>query len=156
MALFTDIDAQVAALRDLFDGDVTSEELPTRMSAFGATKLVETVSAVSSLVRSVERIGIVAAGITATRSSQESGQDGLAQGLGHRTPAALLQDLTGVSSAEAQRQVRLGLSVLETGGVPTHAETEHDPSGVEKTNPAGLPSTTSTTRTRPVAPLRSS
>ncbi|WCD92578.1 HNH endonuclease signature motif containing protein [Microbacterium sp. nov. GSS16] len=128
MALFTDIDAQVAALRDLFGDDVTPEDLPVRMSAFGTTELVDTVTAVATLVRGVERIGIVAAGIAAKRSRRDAGQDGLAQELGHRTPAAMLQDITGVSSTEAQRQVRLGLSVLEADPSQPGGDAERDSS----------------------------
>ncbi|UNK69784.1 HNH endonuclease signature motif containing protein [Microbacterium sp. H1-D42] len=56
----------------------------------------------------------VGAGLIATRSTRVAGQDGLAQTRGHRTPAALVQQITGVGYAEAQRHVRLGLAILET------------------------------------------
>ncbi|PKI92089.1 HNH endonuclease [Actinomycetales bacterium SN12] len=114
MALFTDIDAQVAVLRDLFGGDVAVDELASRMSSFSGEKLISAVAAAAALVRSAERIGIVGAGIVAARSRREAGQDGLAQGRGHRSAAALIQEITGSSHADAQRQVRLGQSILDS------------------------------------------
>ncbi|MGW9628076.1 HNH endonuclease signature motif containing protein [Microbacterium sp. NPDC055521] len=114
MALFTDIDAQVAVLRDLFGADAQVQELSARMSSFPSEKLVEALGAAAALVRSAERIGIVGAGVVAARSTREAGQDGLAQSRGHRSPAALVQELTGSSHADAQRQVRLGQSVLDS------------------------------------------
>lgn len=118
MAIFTDIDAQVATLRDLFGGDVGAAELSGRMSAFDGEQLVDALVAASALVRCAERIGIVGAGIAATRSGREAGQDGLAQARGHRSPAALVQEITGTSHAEAQRQVRLGQSILDNVAGP--------------------------------------
>ncbi|SJN30077.1 putative HNH endonuclease domain protein [Microbacterium esteraromaticum] len=114
MALFTDIDARISALRDLFGDDVEIDDLSSRMMAFSGDKLVEAVTAVSALVRCVERVGIVGAGITAARSTRQAGRDGLAAGRGHRTPAALVQDITGLTHADAQRQVRIGLSILDS------------------------------------------
>ena len=114
MALLTDIEHQIAALRDLFGCDVPAEELTSRMSAFDADALVDAVTAASTLMRAAERISIVGAGVAAARSGRDAGQDGLAQSRGHRTPAGLMQDISGVSHAEAHRQVRIGLSLLET------------------------------------------
>lgn len=121
MALFTDIDAQVAVLRDLLGADADVQDLSARMSSFPGEKLVEALGAAAALVRAAERIGIVGAGIVAARSTREAGQDGLAQSRGHRSPAALVQELTGSSHADAQRQVRLGQSILDSD-VPTAAE----------------------------------
>lgn len=113
MALLTDIEHQLDALRALLGVDVGAEQLSTRMTKLGADQLVEAVTAASELMRAAERIRIVGVGVTAARSTREAGQDGLAQSRGHRTPAALVQDISGVSHAEALRQVRLGLSLLE-------------------------------------------
>ncbi|WP_286302730.1 hypothetical protein [Microbacterium suwonense] len=79
----------------------------------GADKLVDAVTAASDLMRAAERISIVGAGIAAARSTRDAGQDGLAQERGHRTSAGLVQDIAGISRTEAQRRVRLGLSLLE-------------------------------------------
>ena len=121
MALFTDIDAQVAVLRGLLGGDVAVEELTLRMSSFSGEKLMEAMAAAAALVRWAERVGIVGAGIVAARSRREAGQDGLAQGRGHRSPAALIQQITGTSHADAQRQVRLGQSILDSDAARSDA-----------------------------------
>lgn len=113
MAFFTDIERQVAVLRGLFGGDVEACDLSSRMAGLGGNELVDAVTAAAELARAAERVSIVSAGITASRSARSTGQDGLAQSRGHRTPAALVQDLAGISHAEAQRQVRLGLALLE-------------------------------------------
>lgn len=113
MALFTDIEHQVAALRGLFGDEVSASELPSRMAEFGSDKLVDALRAAAALVRGAERLTIVGAGLAAQRSTRAAGQDGLAQARGHRTPAALIQQITGVAFGEAQRQVRLGLAILE-------------------------------------------
>lgn len=113
MALFTEIEHHVTALRALLGDDVEIGDLAGTMSNLAADDIVDVVTSASTLLRSVERISIVGAGITASRSTREAGHDGLAQARGHRTPTALVQDITGVSRAEAQRHVRLGLSVLE-------------------------------------------
>lgn len=133
MTLFTDVDAQVATLRDLFGGDVTVEDLPARMSSFGGEKLVDAMAAAAALVRCVERIEIVGAGIVAARSRREAGQGGLAQCRGHRSPAALIQEITGTSHADAQRQVRLGQSILDrdaAGGSGLDADADAAPSAL--------------------------
>lgn len=129
MALLTDIQQQVDALRDLFGADAEASELPSRMSAFGADELLDAVTAASELMRAVERISIVGAGITAARSSREAGQDGFAQSRGHRTPAGLVQDISGISHAEAQRRVRLGLSLLEAGRAADSGAEPNDDAG---------------------------
>lgn len=113
MALFSEIEHQVAVLRDLIGAEVSPSELTSRMSVLGADKLVDAVTAASDLMRAAERISIVGAGIAAARSARDAGQDGLAQERGHRTSAGLVQDIAGISRTEAQRQVRLGLSLLE-------------------------------------------
>ncbi|WP_423494870.1 DUF222 domain-containing protein [Microbacterium esteraromaticum] len=115
MALFTEIEQHVAALRALLGDDVESAELGAVMSQLAGDELMDAVTSAATLVRSLERISVVGAGITARRSTRDDGHGGFAQARGHRTPAALVQDLTGISRAEAQRQVRLGLSVLEAG-----------------------------------------
>ena len=113
MELLTDIEQQVARLRDLFGDDVSVDGLAGRMEAFGSAQLVEALKSAAAVVRCAERISIVGAGLAAQRSTREAGQDGLAQSRGHRTAAALIQELTGVSYGEAQRQVRLGQAILE-------------------------------------------
>ena len=102
MALFTDVEDQVAALRDLFGDDISVDALAARMSQFGGDKLVRTLRTASALARCAERISIVGTGLVAARSARAAGQNGLAQGRGHRTPAALVQEITGVPYGEAR------------------------------------------------------
>ncbi|WP_309103199.1 DUF222 domain-containing protein [Microbacterium sp.] len=113
MAIFSEIDAQVAALRALLGADADGEELADRMSALDDKEIVDVIGFASGLMRGAERIGIVGAGIAAARSTREVGHAGLAQTRGHRNPAGLVQELTGVSRNEAQKQIRLGEAVLD-------------------------------------------
>lgn len=124
MALFTDVEDQVAALRHLFGDDISVDALAERMSQFGGDKLMSTLRAASALARCAERISIVGAGLVAARSTRAAGQEGLAQGRGHRTPAALVQEIAGVAYGEAQRQVRLGVAILESDAARSGHESD--------------------------------
>ncbi|WP_259363492.1 hypothetical protein [Microbacterium esteraromaticum] len=134
MAIFTGIDAQVAALRDLLGDDVTVGDLAARMSSFSGEKLVDAMTAAAALVQCAERIGIIGAGIVATRSRREVRQDGLAQSRGHRSPAALVQEITGTSHADAQRQVRLGQSILDAEAAAAGESAAAGPDAADKGN----------------------
>lgn len=116
MAIFTDIERQVATLRTLLGDDVGADDLAARMSALSGDQLVETLEHAAAVARCVERISIVGAGVAAHRSGRGAGHSGLAQSRGHRSPAALVQEIAGVGRAEAQRHIRLGVVVLEGGG----------------------------------------
>jgi hypothetical protein len=113
MALFTDLESQVALLRRLLGADATAERLPDAMTALGDDDLVATIRAAAALVRGAERIGIVGAGLVAARSQRQAGQSGLAQSRGHRNAVSLVQELTGASRADAACQVRLGEALFE-------------------------------------------
>jgi len=130
MAILTDIEHQVDALRDLFGCDVPVDELTARMSALDAGGLMDAVTAASDLVRAAERISIVGAGIAAARSGRDAGQAGLAQSRGHRTPANLVQDISGVSHAEADVSEADAASESEGASevdLTTSADTDHSP-----------------------------
>lgn len=113
MAIFTDIDGQLEGLRTLLGDDVDVDVLAQRMSALGGEELMQALERAATVVRCIERISIVGAGVAARRSGRDAGHSGLAQARGHRTPAALVQDIAGVGRVEAQRHVRLGIAVLE-------------------------------------------
>ncbi|MFD5215695.1 DUF222 domain-containing protein [Microbacterium sp. NPDC058345] len=117
MALFTEIEHQVAVLRDLLGADTGANDLVSSMSALDGDALLQGLQAAATLARCAERISIAGAGVAAERSTREAGQDGLAQSRGHRSSAAMIQDIAGVGRAEAQRQVRLGTSLME-GSLP--------------------------------------
>ncbi|MGO4678659.1 DUF222 domain-containing protein [Microbacterium sp. 2MCAF23] len=61
----------------------------------------------------VEQIQVMSAGVIAERSSREAGHSGLAQRLGHRSAASLIQELGGMAKGEAARQVRVGEALLD-------------------------------------------
>lgn len=119
MELFSEIDAQLQSLHVLFGDDCESIDLRSAVDSLSDDEVVRTLSACSEVVRGVERIRVVAAGVAAARSTRSAGQGGLAQSRGHRTAAALLQDITGSTKAEAARQVRVGESLFLGGGART-------------------------------------
>lgn len=112
MELFTELDAQAQTLRDLLGDALDPADLRAAVGALTDDDVVRTLRACSDLVRGVERIRVVASGVAANRSARTAGQNGLAQARGHRSAAALLQDLTGCTRAEATRQVRVGESLF--------------------------------------------
>ena len=114
MEIFSEIDTQIAALRDLLGADADGVELAERMSALDDDDVISVIGWASALMRGAERIAIVGAGIAAARSTREAGHSGLAQTRGHRSPAGLVQELTGASRSEAQKHIRLGETLLGT------------------------------------------
>src|SRR5690606_34936509 len=52
----------------------------------------------------------------AVRSKREQGHSGLSASRGHRSAAALIQDLTGSTKAEANRAARVGEALVDDGG----------------------------------------
>ena len=109
-------------------------------------------AALTDLLRDVSRLRAEAdtlvstiAGVVAKRSERALGYAGLAQREGHRTPVAMVQQVTGVSRAEAARQVRLGEALGEADAATRlHTESIHD---AETSDPA-----TSQTEPAPQAP----
>ncbi|TQL48634.1 uncharacterized protein DUF222 [Homoserinimonas aerilata] len=73
-----------------------------------AEHLLEVTSVFAAVRRTIEASAAAAAGEVARRSAVSIGSDGLAQRSGFRTPEKLLQHVTGVSSREAGRLVRIG------------------------------------------------
>jgi len=93
-------DAQAVIVR-LDDADV--------VTAFGET---------AELGLLIEQLQAIEAGVIHARSSWRAGHEGLAQRLGHRSATSLVQELGGVSKAEASRQVRVGEALLDEGAEP--------------------------------------
>lgn len=118
MAFFTDVESQIAQLRELLGADVEADALAQRMAQLGADDLVTALGIAAGVGRWAERIAIAGAGIVAARSTCAAGQNGLAQSLGHRNPAALLQEISGAARSEAERQVRLGTALLADAEAP--------------------------------------
>ncbi|PRB08369.1 HNH endonuclease signature motif containing protein [Microbacterium sp. MYb64] len=116
MELFTDIEAQVQALRALLGDALEPIDLIPLIERLDDAQAVDALTAATALVQSGERIRAAVTGVIAARSSREAGQNGLAQSRGHRNVASLVQEITGSTRAEAGRQVRIGES-LRTSAV---------------------------------------
>ncbi|MBS1905943.1 MAG: DUF222 domain-containing protein [Actinobacteria bacterium] len=143
MELFTDIEAQVQALRALVGDALEPADLIPLIERLDDAQAVDALTAATALVQSGERIRAAATSVIAARSSREAGQAGLAQSRGHRNVASLVQEITGSTMAEAGRQVRIRESLLAS----TSASVSSDP-------PVGDPSSDdeSTRAEKPVTP----
>ncbi|GAB3617552.1 hypothetical protein GCM10027416_21090 [Okibacterium endophyticum] len=91
--------------REASTGDLAVTELLDRVDDGGLEDLLRDVSVLRS-----ELDGLLAAGagVIAKRSEYGLGYAGLAQSRGHRSPVAMVQQITGTTRAEASRHVRLG------------------------------------------------
>lgn len=115
MAIFTELEAQLAVLRELVGEDAEPSTVGELIARLSDDQVVEIIGGASELIRGAERLRIVAAGVAASRSTRDAGHSGLAQSRGHRNATGLVQELTGSTKSEAQRHVRLGESILEGG-----------------------------------------
>lgn len=119
MAAFTDVAALIPTLGERLDDGAQFADATAQMVEMTDADIVAILRECVEVARRADQIRVVAAGIIAERSSRDSGQRGLAQSRGHRTPTSLLQELTGLTKAEAARDVRVGQSLLDPPG--------HDP-----------------------------
>ncbi|WP_242087050.1 HNH endonuclease signature motif containing protein [Microbacterium lacticum] len=129
MSFFTDMQAALDALRGMLSDDADAAQIPYLVHRLADDGVVALIASASVLVRGAESLRIAGSGAVAARSTRESGHTGLAQARGHRSPTAMVQELTGTTRADAARQVRLGETLL------SHDE-ERDP-GVGDDPPAG-------------------
>lgn len=141
MAIISEIGEQVEALRALLGGDPEGEELAARVSTLDDDAIVAVIGCASAVMRCAERISIAGAGVAVSRSTRDNGHSGLAQARGHRNPTALIQEITGSSRGDAQKQVRLGQTLLEKAlSDESHDENVADDySGEEPARPAVAP-----------------
>lgn len=112
MTFFTDLAKHVDALRDALGEDVSAERMPPVVSLLSDDDVVGVLEWASAAVRALEAVRIAAAGVVAARSRRVDGHGGLAQKRGHRSPAALVQELTGSTRGDAAKHVRLGESLV--------------------------------------------
>ncbi|MGO3146067.1 MAG: DUF222 domain-containing protein [Leucobacter sp.] len=111
--------------------------LTTTVASLESSAVVNLARLATELGHAAERIGLAAAGVISVRSTRAAGHSGLAQQLGHRNAASLMQHVTGSTRGEAARQVRVGESLFDEAQ-PAHSVTPPD-----STDPLG---------TSPVAP----
>jgi len=84
---------------------------------------------VSSLRSELDALLAAGAGVIAKRSEFALGYAGLAQSRGHRSPVAMVQQLTGTTRAEASRHVRLG-ELMGEADAATRLASSHSEDGV--------------------------
>ena len=111
MAIFSELEQLVETLRELLGAG--ADDLSAAMTALSDEDVARVIARAGSLARGAEKIGIVASGVAARRSTRDAGHRGLAQKKGYRNPVALVQDLTGSTRADAAKAVRLGESLLD-------------------------------------------
>ena len=119
MDLFTSLSQQTASLRQLLGEVPETEQLPEVVAALADSDVVVVLEAAAALARTADQLRVAASGVIAQRSTRASGHAGLAQSLGHRGAAGLIQQVTGASRAQANRDLRVGESLFE--------QATHDP-----------------------------
>src|SRR3954454_6539123 len=100
MATFFDTAVLVPTLCGHLAADACVEDVHATVAAMTDIEIVAVIEEAAAAVQRLEHIKLVATGVAAARSSRASGHSGLAQTLGHRSPAAMIQHLTGSSKAE--------------------------------------------------------
>lgn len=113
MTDFADVVRLIPALRGRADA-VRAEDVPGMLTACDDAAAVAVLAEATAIVQHAEQLRTVAAGVIAARSSRAAGHSGLAQRHGHRSAAALVQEITGSTRAEAARLIRVGEAVLES------------------------------------------
>lgn len=109
----TVIEQQLRSLTRLL-GDVPVEQSAAVVGALRHDDLIAVVTGTTQAMAVLEGLRTVAAGAIERLSTRDAGHSGLAQRHGHRSTTSLLQDLTGVSRAQAGKITRLGRDLLDT------------------------------------------
>lgn len=86
---------------------------PSGARTFDEARLVHTMELAEQMGRVADAIRVTFAAEVADRSRFELGSAGLSYRLGQRRPQHLIEQLTGVSAAEASRRMRLGALVRQ-------------------------------------------
>ncbi|HKT55889.1 MAG TPA: DUF222 domain-containing protein, partial [Microbacterium sp.] len=124
------VDQQVRVLVGLL-GEVAVADAAPVIVGLGDESVVGVITAATDAIRELEALRVLATGVAARRSGRDAGHGGLAQRLGHRNAVSLVQDLTGVSKAQAGRVTRLGQALVETAlpdvGDATRPDVERPP-----------------------------
>ncbi|MCE4026322.1 HNH endonuclease [Microbacterium sp. Au-Mic1] len=118
MASFDAIAALIPALRGRFGAGASIDDAQSVIVGLDDAELVTTFGETAELGVLIEQLQAIEAGVLHARSTWRAGHEGLAQRLGHRSAASLVQALGGMSKAEASRQVRVGEALLDEGPDP--------------------------------------
>ncbi|MDT0158808.1 DUF222 domain-containing protein [Microbacterium sp. ARD32] len=138
MATFTDIAALIPTLRGQLRGADDVDLAQASMMLMTDDDVVRVLEETAGLARQVEQIQVAAAGVIALRSKREQGHLGLSASRGHRSAAALVQDVTASTKADASRKVRVGEALFDdSDSGPSDDEAENEQSRDER--PAPVP-----------------
>jgi len=138
MNLIAELHAMVEDLAEFAELDVPARELGAGARRLDDERAVAAISRATRLINGAERVRVVLAGVAAERSTRDRGHKGVAQTRGHRTPEALIQSITGVTRAEAAKQVRLGEAMLDDGMAILDATGATGDAGVDVTGIDGI------------------
>lgn len=114
MNILTGMRERIDRLSACSELNVDASELPSSAVELSDESVVELLRDIAALANDAVRLQALLAGVAARRSRREHGHSGLAATHGHTTPASLIQSITGGTSADAKRQVRVGTALLET------------------------------------------
>lgn len=138
MTFLGDLRDGVNRLAQIAELDCEASVLMSSAGALSDESVRLAFGTVAELSRDVQKLEVVLAGVIAQRSGRETGHAGLAQVGGFRTPVQMVQEITGVSRAEATRVVKVGQSltdVVHASPLPTDEESKppripwHEPLG---------------------------
>jgi len=135
MAIFSDLELGSSRLSALIGADAEASAVPRLMLSLGADAVVDVIAQTTAMIRMLESLRTAATGMIATLSAPALGHSGFAQTHGHRTPAALVQELTGATRSDAIKAVRVGESLLaearggDGGGAAGDVSGGSDPAG---------------------------
>lgn len=99
------------------DAVAASSEMQSRMLTMNDAEIHAVMQEASMLERQAAHLRQIATGIASARSSRQFGHDGLAAKRGHRSAVSLVQEVMGVTKAEAARQVRVSESLVDAAGL---------------------------------------
>lgn len=113
MNILTAIAERLSRLAAFSELNVPAGDLPGSALALSDDALVDVAKDLAAIASDVARMQAVVAGVAVHRSRRENGHSGLAATQGHATPASLIQAITGGTKADATRQIRVGVALLE-------------------------------------------
>ncbi|MBB2975215.1 hypothetical protein FHX49_000756 [Microbacterium endophyticum] len=113
MNILTAIRERLDRLAARAELDVEPRALPATTNGLTDAAVLEVLRDLAGMSNDVGRLQSVLAGVAAQRSRREDGHSGLAATEGHSSPTALVQSIMGGTRAEAQRQVRIGTSLVD-------------------------------------------
>ncbi|MFE5410694.1 DUF222 domain-containing protein [Microbacterium sp. NPDC056569] len=122
MTFISELRGLVDALAGVPGLDVEADSLPAVIDALPDEVVEHILGDASDMRRCVDLVSVIAAGVAARRSSRDRGQGGMAAVRGHRTPAAMIQSITGGTAADAKRAVQVGASLIEGTGAGAIAD----------------------------------